>query len=130
MKHGKSVAILATGNILSNCSSVSEELQALGISSSLYSFHTIKPLEKKCLQKIFDEHEYVITVEEHGKFGGFGSAVAEWFASQKQSEAKLLSLGTPDQFLLYTGNQEEARKKCGLDTAGLLKQITDFIAPV
>ena len=68
--------------------------------------------------------------EEHGGLGGFGSAVAEWLASQKQPRARLLTLGTPDQFLLYTGNQQEARMKCGLDKAGLLEQITDFIGPV
>tara|TARA_B100000676_G_C18038219_1_gene823117 strand:+ start:508 stop:1437 length:930 start_codon:yes stop_codon:yes gene_type:complete len=127
LKRGQSVALLATGNMLPNCSSVSDELEGHGISSSLYSFHTVKPLEKECLEEIFAGHEYVITVEEHGRLGGFGSAVAEWLASQKQPRARLLTLGTPDKFLLYTGNQEEARKKCGLDKAGLLEQITDFI---
>jgi transketolase len=130
LKHGQSVALLATGNILPNCSSVYDELKELGIYSSLYSFHTVKPMEKECLEEIFDRHEYVITIEEHGKLGGFGSAVAEWLASQTQPKARLLTIGTPDQFLLYTGNQEEARKKCGLDKAGLLKQITDFIGLV
>ena len=124
-----SINDMVTGNLLPNCSSVSDELAERGISSSLYSFHTVKPLDKECLEEIFAGHEYVITVEEHGRLGGFGSAVAEWLASQKQPRARLLTLGTPDQFLLYTGNQEEARKKCGLDKAGLLEQITDFIGP-
>ena len=129
LKRGQSVALLATGNILPNCSWVCNDLKELGIYSSLYSFHTVKPLEKECLEEIFDRHEYVITIEEHGKLGGFGSAVAEWLASQTQPKARLLTIGTPDQFLLYTGNQEKARKKCGLDRAGLLEQITDFIGP-
>jgi transketolase len=129
LKRGQSVALLATGNMLPNCSWVCNDLKELGIYSSLYSFHTVKPLEKECLEEIFDRHEYVITIEEHGKLGGFGSAVAEWLASQTQPKARLLTIGTPDQFLLYTGNQEEARKKCGLDRAGLLEQITDFIGP-
>jgi transketolase len=130
LKRGQSVALLATGNLLPNCSSVYDELEERGISSSLYSFHTVKPLEKECLEEIFECHNYVITVEEHGKLGGFGSAVAEWLASQRQPKAKLLTLGTPDEFLLYTGNQEEARKVCRLDKAGLLEQIMDFISPV
>ena len=129
LKRGQSVALLATGNMLPNCSWVCNDLKELGIYSSLYSFHTVKPLEKECLEEIFDRHEYVITIEEHGKLGGFGSAVAEWLASQTQPKARLLTIGTPDQFLLYTGNQEKARKKCGLDRAGLLEQITDFIGP-
>jgi transketolase len=129
LKRGHSVAFLATGNMLHNCSSVSDELEERGIPSSLYSFHTVKPLDKECLKEIFDQHEYVITIEEHGKIGGFGSAVAEWLVSQRQSKAKLLTLGTPDEFLLYTGNQDEARKMCRLDKAGLLEQIADFIGP-
>ena len=129
LKRGQSVALLATGNLLPNCSSVSYELEEHGISSSLYSFHTVKPLQKECLEEIFECHKYVITVEEHGKLGGFGSAVAEWLAMQRKPKAKLLTLGTPDEFLLYTGNQEEARRICRLDKAGLLEQIMDFIGP-
>jgi transketolase len=129
LKHGRSVALLATGNILANCLSVTEELEESGISTSLYSFHTVKPLDKECLGEIFERHKHVITVEEHGKIGGFGSAVAEWFSSESRATAKLLTLGTPDKFLLYTGNQKEAQKMCRLDKSGLLKQIVNFIGP-
>ena len=52
LKRGQSVALLATGNMLPNCSSVSDKLQEGGISSSLYSFHTVKPLDKECLEEI------------------------------------------------------------------------------
>ena len=129
LKRGKSVALLATGNMLPNCSSISDELEERGISSSLYSFHSVKPMDEKCLHAIFSEHEYVFTVEEHSRKGGFGSAVAEWLSSQAKTKARLFTIGTPDQFLLYTGNQEAARKTCRLDKAGLLDQITDFIRP-
>ena len=129
LKHGRSVALLATGNILANCLSVTEELEESGVSTSLYSFHTVKPLDKECLGEIFERHKHVITVEEHGKIGGFGSAVAEWLSSESRATAKLLTLGTPDKFLLYTGNQKEAQKMCRLDKSGLLKQIVDFIGP-
>jgi transketolase len=129
LKRGKSVALLATGNMLPNCSSITDELEERGISSSLYSFHSVKPIDEKCLHTIFSEHEYVFTVEEHSRKGGFGSAVAEWLADQAKTKARLFTIGTPDQFLLYTGNQEAARKTCRLDKAGLLEQITDFIGP-
>jgi transketolase len=129
LKRGESVALLATGNMLPNCSAISDELEERGISSSLYSFHSVKPIDEKCLHTIFSEHEYVFTVEEHSRKGGFGSAVAEWLSSQAKTKGRLFTIGTPDQFLLYTGNQEAARKTCRLDKAGLLEQITDFIRP-
>jgi transketolase len=127
LKSGLSLALLATGNMLPNCSSVSDALDERGMPSSLYSFHTVNPLDEKSLEKIFGEHEYVVTVEEHSRKGGFGSAVAEWLADQKKAKARLLTIGTPDKFLLYTGNQEAARKACKLDSSGLLEQIGDFI---
>ena len=129
LKRGKYVALLATGNMLPNCSSISDELEERGISSSLYSFHSVKPIDEKCLHTIFSEHEYIFTVEEHSRKGGFGSAVAEWLSTQAKTKGRLFTIGTPDQFLLYTGNQEAARKTCRLDKAGLLEQITDFIRP-
>jgi transketolase len=127
IKRGLSVALLATGNMLPNSSTVSDKLDECGVSSSLYSFHTVKPLDEECLEEVFSEHDYVVTIEEHGPNGGFGSAVAEWLAGRTNTKARLLSIGTPDQFLLYTGNQEAARKTCRLDSTGLHAQIADFI---
>ena len=98
--------------MLPNCSSVSDELEERGISSSLYSFHTVKPLKRNTLKK-FSQGEHLITVEEHGRLGGFGSAVAEWLASQNQPRARLLTLGTPISSCSIPAS-EEARKKCGL----------------
>ena len=127
IKRGHSVALLATGNLLSNSSILSDKLDESGIPSSLYSFHTIKPLDKECLEEVFRTHDFVVTIEEHGLLGGFGSAVAEWLAVQTKTKARLLRIGTPDQFLLYSGNQEAARQTCRIDPVGLLEQIKHFI---
>ena len=77
----------------------------------------------------FHESRIVISVEEHGRQGGFGSAVAEWLSRQEKPMAKFLSIGTPDAFLLYTGNQESARQTLELDEPGLLRQINKFLNP-
>ena len=129
LKEGDGVAILATGNLLPLCSKVSDELDRNGSSTSLFSFHTVKPIDEKALLRIFTSHEYVISVEEHGRQGGFGSAVAEWLSRQEKPMAKFLSIGTPDAFLLYTGNQQSARQTLELDEPGLLRQINKFLNP-
>jgi len=129
LKKGDSVAILATGNLLPLCSVVSNKLDKEGYSTSLYSFHTVKPVDENALQHIFSAHEYVVTVEEHGRQGGFGSTVAEWLSRQTEPLARLHSIGTPDDFLLYTGNQESARQALELDEPGLFRQINKFIRP-
>jgi len=127
LKVGNSVGILATGNLLAPCAEVSQSLSNEGISTSLYSFHTVKPIDEKALNQIFNEHEYVVAVEEHGRLGGFGSAVTEWLSRQKEPKARFHSIGTPDDFLLYTGNQASARQSLRLDETGIFQQIKEMI---
>ena len=62
-------------------------------------------------------------VEEHGLIGGLGSAVAEWRAAQDGKIARMLSFGTPDQFMHEVGTQEYARRKFGLTADNIASRM-------
>ena len=68
---GKNIAIIATGLMVNESRIAINELKSkYNISCSLYSFHTIKPIDKERLFEIFDKYELVVTVEEHTIVGG------------------------------------------------------------
>lgn len=75
---GVDVAIIATGLIVSESLKAAEILQKHGITATVVNMHTINPLDKKLLEKIFKTHNLIVTVEEHNVIGGLGSAVAEF----------------------------------------------------
>ena len=80
---GKKIAIIATGTSVGESKKAIEKLSKNGINCSLYNFHTVKPIDRKCLEQIALEYELVFTVEEHNIIGGLGSAVSEVFIQNK-----------------------------------------------
>ncbi|MGN0513846.1 MAG: transketolase family protein [Lachnospiraceae bacterium] len=98
LKKGKSsIAIIATGLMVSESLNAAEILESYGISCDVYNMHTIKPIDKEGLNKIFEEHALIITVEEHNILGGMGSAVAE-YKSQFSNMPRQVFIGFPDSY--------------------------------
>ncbi len=77
LRKGGDVALLATGPILGRTLAAADELHSQGISASVVSFPTITPLDARRLCAIARDHRAILTVEEHGTQGGFGSRVAD-----------------------------------------------------
>jgi transketolase len=125
---GDAVCLLSSGNILPVAVQAAEELASHGISARLVSFHTVKPLDDALLEEAFYRHRFVVTIEEHSTVGGFGGAVAEWLADRPPFPARMLRIGTPDDFLHVAGKQEHARKACGLTSDNIVQRILDALA--
>lgn len=77
---------------------------------TIVNCRSVKPLDEKFLSALGGKN--VITLEENVLSGGFGSSVAEFFAS-KNINAKLHIIAFPDKFVRHA---ETARQ---LETAGL-----------
>ena len=81
MRRGTDVALLATGPILGRALDAAEALAARGISASVVSFPTIRPLDTDALHEAATTHRALLTIEEHSINGGFGSMAADWLLS-------------------------------------------------
>ena len=121
---GQRVCFLAVGNVLSLALGAAELMEQHELQPKVLACASVKPLDTACLEDVFRECQIVATIEEHGKIGGFGAAVAEWLAdNQSALHARLVRFGTEDQFLHQAGGQERARKVFGLTA----KQIADAV---
>jgi transketolase len=113
IREGTDVALLCAGNMMADTLMAANLLAASGISAEVVSFHTVKPLDADYLQQAASRFKLLVTVEEHSRIGGFGSAVAEWRMAQPLNVAQL-GFGTDDVFMHEVGSQAYARKKYGL----------------
>ena len=113
IRPGADVALLCAGNMMADTLKAADLLAASGISAEVVSFHTVKPLDADYLQQAASRFKLLVTVEEHSRIGGFGSAVAEWRMAQPRNVAQL-GFGTDDVFMHEVGSQAYARKKYGL----------------
>jgi transketolase len=126
MSRGTDVALLVTGTPLPTVVAAAELLRAQGISPEVVSFHTVKPLDETLLTDAFQKFAVVATIEEHSIMGGLGGAVAEWLADREPQKARLLRLGTSDEFLHEAADEEYARHHFGIDAEGIAKTVADF----
>lgn len=129
VRDGRDVCLLALGTMVAPTLRAAELLGAEGISSRVMSVHTVKPLEGALLAEVFSEFPLVAVVEEHGRIGGLGGAVAEWLAPRwPRPAARFLSFGTPDEFLCASGSQEYARAWAGLTPEAIAVRVRDAVA--
>jgi transketolase len=124
MRQGTDVALLSTGTLLQESMETATKLAAHGVSVTVFSFPTVKPLNHNLLQDVFSKHRLVVTVEEHSVLGGLGGSIAEWRCDQSRHLACLLRIGTPDEFLHSNGEQEHAREILGLTPKAMSQRIT------
>jgi transketolase len=123
VREGSGACLLSTGNMLPEAISAAETLEKRGISTSVLSMHTVKPLDQGALQDAFAHFALVATLEEHSLLGGFGSAVAEWLADERIAPRRFIRFGTPDRFFKDSGEQEYAREALGLTGHQIAERI-------
>jgi transketolase len=129
LREGKDAWILSLGNTLPMAMQAADELEARGVSCGVASMGSLKPLDSGLLADVFGSAKVVATLEEHSLLGGLGTATAEWMAANPaSSKAKLLTFGTPDEFLHATTNQRSARAWAGLTVSEVVDRIKEQCA--
>ena len=128
LRDGQQAVILAAGTILPEALAAAEKLGARGVSTAVFSFHTVKPLDADLLASVFERFRVVATLEEHSVLGGLGGAVAEWLADHPAPRSRLVRFGSPDEFLHLTCEQEAAREHYGLTPDGIADRIQSALA--
>lgn len=113
IRPGTDVALMCAGNMMAETLKAADLLAVRGITAEVVSFHTVKPLDSEYLHQAGSRFKLLVTVEEHSRIGGFGSAVAEWRMANSNQVAQL-GFGTDDIFMHEVGSQAYARKKFGL----------------
>lgn len=122
VREGADVCLLAVGNMVSVAQEAAGRLAAAGISTTVLSCHTVKPLDEGALAEVFAKYELVASVEEHSVLGGFGGSVAEWLCERPAVRARFHRFGTADRFMYVAGEQEYAREFFGLSPEAIAEQ--------
>jgi 1-deoxy-D-xylulose-5-phosphate synthase len=119
MKDGNDLAIIGVGPMLYQALKAAEDLDREGISTAVFNARFVKPLDEALLEGIGLRFKNVLTLEENSVVGGFGSAVAEFFA-EKGFKPNLAMHGIPDHFIEH-GAPSELYKEIDMDRDGIAK---------
>ena len=120
---GNDVAILNLGSRLQSCQEAIKFLNNYNIYPTLADARFAKPIDTDLLDKLLDNHKYLLTIEE-GSSGGFGSSVLNYIHNKriKTTSAKVNNIFFPDRFIDHQ-SPEDQYAEIGMDTNSIIRKI-------
>ena len=107
----------------------SRELTKSNVANYVVAMPQIKPFNESALAKFVRTQpgtDIILTIEEHSRIGGLGSAVAEVLAGMKQ-HPPLVRLGTGDEYPSNAMSYEELLRYHHLDVDSIVKEVLDAL---
>ena len=127
IREGSRVAIFSTGAIFDEVDAAYRQLIADGYDPAVYTFPTVKPIDRDVIAACAGNCELIVTCEEHNIIGGFGSAVAEVMAELPHRGARLLRIGLNDTYGTLVGNQKYLRDAYGMSAPKIVERIEEAL---
>ena len=121
LREGEKTAILAVGSMVSVCGQVTDMLVQQGKNPTLVNARFVKPLDTELLDRLAEDHRWIVTVEENVKNGGFGEHVTAYMEAC-HPQVRVLPIAIWDRFV-EQGRVEDLQAKVGLNSAEILQAI-------
>ncbi|HLR26810.1 MAG TPA: transketolase C-terminal domain-containing protein, partial [Fodinibius sp.] len=128
VRDGDEIAVLSFGPMGNYVIEAANELASEDIHIGHYNMRFAKPLDTALIDEICREYEYLITIEDGTKLGGFGSAVAEYLADKPYNLPTTI-MGVPDRIVEH-GTQEELHREVDLDPKGIVDQVRELLGKI
>ena len=124
LRDGEDAVIFATGSMVAIAMKASKKLEAEGIAAKVINMQTIKPIDVELIRNNKD-YPVIITIEEHSKIGGLGSAVAE-VLTVEESHGRHIMMGTGDTYL-SAGSYSYMLEQHGLTVDGIINTVKENV---
>ena len=122
---GPDVLLVGAGVMALTGLDVAGRLAGHGIGVTVVDPRWTKPVDE-ALVAAARQHRLVVTVEDNGRAGGFGDAVARLLRDH-DVEVPVKTFGVPQEFLSH-GTRDEVLEEAGLTPQHLARQITEAVA--
>ena len=124
MKNGKDGLFISTGVMTQLALQASEKLENEGIYCGVLHMHTIKPVDENSLMNLIPNFKAVVTIEEHTRIGGLGSAILEFCSdSIPEHTHKIFRVGIPDKFAEQYGSQNSLLEHWGITVQNIISSM-------
>lgn len=124
---GSKIVIFSTGAIFEEVQEAYNLLKKKGYDPAVYTFPTVKPIDRDVIRHCASNFELIVTCEEHNIIGGLGSGVAEILAEMENKKARAIRVGLDDTFCTKVGNQKYLRAQYGMDGKSIAERIEEII---
>ncbi len=126
---GEELVIWSLGALTRQVLEAAARLAQRGARVGVVDARFAKPLDEELLLRHARGYRHLLTVEEHQRAGGFGSAVLEAIARFPDTRVRVRTLGVPDRFVEHMTTREEQLAACGLDAEGIERAALVLLRP-
>ena len=119
LQEGSDVTLIAAGLMVQESLKAAKMLEEEGISARVIDMHTIKPIDEELILKAARETGAIVTVENHNRYGGLGSAVAEVLAKHEPTPMEMVAV---EDCFGHSGDTWKLLKKYGLSPEEIVKK--------
>lgn len=127
LTEGDSAAIVATGTTVHIAMQAAKKLSDRdGINVTVINVHTLKPIDISTTVRMSLRSAKILVLDEHQRYGGLGSIMAELLAERSRKEFDLKIWGVNDRWP-ETGNLADVRQSSGLDVDTVIKNIKSLV---
>ena len=125
LEQGKDVVIYAIGEMVAEAYKAREILSKEGIEVAIVDMFSIKPFDEEIVKEMSKGKSLVITAENHSKYGGLGSAVAEVLAENAMA-IPLRRIAVQDRFS-EVGTADYLQKLLKIDADAIVEVINSSL---
>jgi 1-deoxy-D-xylulose-5-phosphate synthase len=118
--------ILAYGSPVEQAVQAARELAEEGIHATVVNARWAKPLDEEMILRLAKGTRRVVTVEDHGIAGGFGSAILELLEAHNLNRIEIRLIGFPDRPIEH-GAPSILKELYGLTSSHIKDVVRDLV---
>ena len=119
---GEKVCLIASGPIIRFYYEILEILKSKKIYPSIYSFHTLKPVNQLFLKNLFFKYKLIITLEDASEINGLAAIIKE-SAFLNNFRGKISSFSLKDKHIKNYGSQNDLLSSHGITSKNIFREI-------
>jgi 1-deoxy-D-xylulose-5-phosphate synthase len=122
LREGNDGAVLAYGHMVQTALEAAALLDKKGVHIEVVNARFCKPLDEAGVLALCDRHDRIVTLEDHSRMGGFGSAVLECVAANGPVRAAVSVMAVPDEILEHM-SRAQVLEYCGLTAKDVVERF-------
>ncbi|HED64345.1 MAG TPA: 1-deoxy-D-xylulose-5-phosphate synthase [Planctomycetes bacterium] len=131
---GGELVLWASGALVRQGREAIEALRARGVDAGLVDARFVKPLDEELLAQHLRTKRHIVSLEEHQRSGGLGSAMLEAAGrlpvgggARGEQRARIRTLGVPDRYIEHASSRDEQLASLGLDAEGVARSLAGIL---